>query len=66
MIDKKKTINLPKINWKSSVCEVCGETFDYMSKKRPKVCKKGECQYKYHYNIDRHSWAGHQFSLFEK
>ena len=58
-------LSLPKMNWKKATCEVCGEAFDYSSKRPPHTCKKGECKYKYEYKIDPQSWASHQPELFD-
>ena len=59
------TATLPNLNWKKASCEVCGETFDYIKKRRPHTCNKGDCQYKYQYRIDEDTWATHQPDLFE-
>jgi len=63
MTDKKTS--LPKLNWRTTTCEVCGKPFDYLSKKRPKTCNDGNCQYKFHYQIDKKSWATYQPTLFD-
>ena len=59
------SLSLPSLKWKQATCEVCGETFDYSSKRRPPTCKKGECKYKFEYKIDPQSWASHQPELFD-
>jgi hypothetical protein len=61
--DSKKV--MPKLDWKTTTCEVCGNSVDYLSKRRPKTCNNGECQYKFHYKINKSSWATHQPSLFD-
>lgn len=58
-------ITLPKLIWKKTTCEVCGETFDYNGKRRPHTCKNGECLYKYQYQIKTDQWASHQPTLFD-
>jgi len=57
--------SLPKFEWKKATCVVCGESFDYLSKRRPATCRSGECRYRYHYKIDREQWADYQPSLFD-
>jgi hypothetical protein len=65
MSKENNSPSLPDLNWKQARCDVCGETFDYMSKRRPPTCKKGECKYKYEYKIDPQTWASHQPGLFD-
>ncbi|HKK21115.1 MAG TPA: hypothetical protein VJ983_06560 [candidate division Zixibacteria bacterium] len=60
-----ESLTLPQLNWKKATCEVCGDNFDYIGKKRPHTCKKGECLYKFQYNINPQTWASHQPGLFE-
>ncbi len=64
MSDQTKT-KLPKLQWKTSTCKVCGKPFDYLSHKRPQICKNGDCQYKYHYKINEKDWAAYQLNLFD-
>ena len=66
MCDTKKSLTLPKLDWKKGVCEVCGESFDYITNRRPHTCKKGECKYKFEYKIKPETWVNHQFSLFDR
>ena len=66
MSSEKRGLSMPDLEWKQATCEVCGETFDYMKKRRPPTCQKGECKYKYEYKIDQQSWASHQPGLFDK
>lgn len=61
----EKKAKLPKLNWQKTSCEVCGKTFDYLTKKRPRICKNGDCQYKFHYKIDETKWASYQPGLFD-
>lgn len=61
----EKSAKLPQLNWKKTKCEVCGNEFDYFTSKRPRVCKNGDCKYKFHYKIDQKSWAGYQPTLFD-
>jgi len=56
---------LPQLNWKQATCEVCGKEFDYFTPKRPRVCKNGDCKYKFHYKIDEKSWVSYQPTLFD-
>ena len=65
MSGNTKKTSLPKLQWKTATCEVCGNPFDYLSQKRPKICKNGDCQYKYHYKINEKSWATYQPSFFD-
>jgi len=65
MNDSPYKTSLPKLQWKTSTCEVCGKPFDYLSQKRPKICKNGDCQYKFHYKINEKSWATYQPSFFD-
>ena len=62
---EKSKLVLPDFQWKTTTCEVCGCAFDYLSKRRPHTCRSGECRYKYHFNIDRRSWASYQPTLFD-
>ncbi len=48
------------MNWQKATCEVCGASFDHLKKRRPHTCNNGECQYKYHYQVDRREWASYQ------
>ena len=57
--------SLPDMDWKQATCEVCGDSFDYSTKRRPHTCRKGECKYKYEYKIDEQTWASHQPGLFD-
>ena len=59
-------IKLPEFSWQTATCPVCGETFDYLSRRRPRTCNTGECRYKYHYGVDKKDWASYQPTLFEK
>jgi hypothetical protein len=65
MSTERPKLTLPKIEWKTAECEVCGKPFDYSSKKRPHVCRDGTCRYKWEHKIDPDSWARHQPTLFE-
>lgn len=47
---------MPKIDWNTSSCPVCGNSYDWLSKK-PKTCSQMECIYKYQHKIDVHLWA---------
>ena len=64
-MNKNTSVKLPKLNWKTATCEVCGKSFDYMTKRKPRTCNSGDCQYKFHYKIDVTSWATHQPNLFD-
>ena len=65
MADKMPKLTLPQLDWKSSTCEVCGKPFDYLGKRRPHVCKDGNCRYTYENKINPEKWAAHQPGLFE-
>lgn len=65
MPETNRKLTLPKVAWKTATCEVCGEPFDYMGKRRPHTCQTGECRYKYHYKIEPKSWATYQPTLFD-
>ena len=57
---------MPQQDWRKATCPVCGETFDYLGNRRPKVCRAPECKYKFQFKIDRDSWADFQPSLFDR
>ena len=65
MAGKSNRLGLPTLVWRRATCEVCGEPFDYLSRKRPHTCKKGDCLYKYEYKISPHTWAGYQPTFFD-
>lgn len=48
-------VKLPKIDWKTAVCPVCGSSHDYIRRK-PRTCKNGECIHKYQFKIDVENW----------
>nr|MBN2276111.1 hypothetical protein [candidate division Zixibacteria bacterium] len=56
---------LPDLEWKTAVCEVCGEIFEYFAKKKPHTCKNGECRYRFDHKINPHTWASYQPTLFD-
>ena len=56
---------MPKLDWKATTCEVCGRSFEYIGKKKPHICKDGECIYKYQHKIDPEKWASYQPTLFD-
>jgi len=58
-------ITLPKLDWKTATCEVCGKAFQYFGRVRPHTCKDGDCRYKYKHRIDPHTWASYQPNLFD-
>ncbi len=60
-----RRIVLPDLDWKTATCPVCGDGFDYLTKRRPRTCNKGECLYRYHYEIEKNRWVGHQPDLFD-
>ena len=62
--DSRAEIEMPSIAWKRATCVVCGQTFDYLSARRPPTCNMGECRYKYHYGVEKNGWANHQPDLF--
>lgn len=66
MSEPRRKLTLPKVDWKTATCEVCGEPFDYMGKRRPHTCQTGECRYKYHYKIEPKTWATYQPTLFDQ
>ena len=66
MPEKKDRLTLPEFDWKTSVCAVCGDSFDYLGKRRPATCKNGRCRYIYHYRIKPTTWANQQLSLFDR
>lgn len=61
----KEKHTTPKLDWKTTTCVVCGKPVDYISKQRPKTCRGGECEYKFHYKIDPKKWATYQPNLFD-
>jgi hypothetical protein len=61
--ERQRVINADP--WKTATCEVCGRTFDYLKKGRPKTCPDGVCRYRYHHKIDPHTWANYQPTLFD-
>ena len=65
MSETKKQSSFAKHNWKRTTCLVCGKTVDYLSKRPPKTCKGGDCEYKYHYKIDEKKWVTYQPNLFD-
>lgn len=65
MPDIDNSPRLPKLDWKHATCDVCGQTFDYISRRRPHVCKRGECRYKFEYKIEPQKWASYQPTLFD-
>ena len=64
--DTNNSASLPKLSWKTTTCEVCGASFDYISRRKPHVCKQGDCIYKYEYKIEPHTWASYQPTLFDR
>ena len=58
-------LSLPQLDWKTATCRVCGNSFDYLGKRRPPTCKNGDCRYRWEHRINPHTWAGHQIGLFE-
>lgn len=63
-MNKRSDAKLPKLDWKRTTCPVCGRTFEYSSKRAPKVCRDGTCRYKFEYQIDPTSWASYEPDLF--
>lgn len=64
--ENDKNASMPTLAWRKATCRVCGETFDYSSRRAPATCRSGECRYKYHYKIDTHKWADYQPTLFDR
>jgi len=62
----EKSASIPQLVWRKATCRVCGETFDYSSRRAPATCRKGECLYKYHYKIEMETWADYQPTLFDR
>ncbi|MFQ5499575.1 MAG: hypothetical protein ACE5FH_07875 [Candidatus Zixiibacteriota bacterium] len=62
-IDK---LTVPKLYWQKATCVVCGNSFDYISMRRPRTCNNGDCRHAYHYKIDPHLWASYQPTFFDK
>ncbi|MEE8575804.1 MAG: hypothetical protein V3T31_00985 [candidate division Zixibacteria bacterium] len=65
MDNNKSDIKLPVLGWKTATCEVCGEPFDYLNRKRPHTCRNGECLYAFRYRIKEEEWASYQPTLFD-
>lgn len=66
MTDKKNPApQLPRLDWKTATCEVCGRAFEYIGKKKPHICKDGECIYKFQHQIEPEKWASYQPTLFD-
>lgn len=65
MTDKQPRLELPKLDWKTTTCVVCGQAFDYLGKRRPATCQHGKCKYIHHYKIAPSTWASHQLNMFE-
>jgi len=56
---------IPDLPWRKATCEVCGASFDYLKRRKPHTCNRGECRYKFENEIDRTSWASYQPTLFD-
>jgi len=56
---------MPKLDWKTATCEVCGRTFEYLGQRKPHTCKDGECLYKFQHRIEPEKWASYQPTLFD-
>ncbi|MBU0982498.1 MAG: hypothetical protein KKA42_01410 [candidate division Zixibacteria bacterium] len=65
MAIQKSEIKLPDLDWKKATCEVCGESFEYLGKRSPRICKNGDCRYKHKHRIEPSSWACYQPTLFD-
>jgi|GEM_PF-5973168 len=59
------TPQMPRFQWRQATCQVCGQVFDYLGNRRPRVCRSPECRYKYQFKIDRDRWADYQPTLFD-
>jgi len=65
MSKKPPEPKMPKLDWKTATCEVCGRTFEYLGQRKPHTCKDGECLYKFQHRIEPEKWASYQPTLFD-